>query len=325
MARHKKLPASMGFKPDRPNPKTISEPWSIGYPWSGGDDDCLIHELRDLSYKERRGFLARETYPRYLYKFKAIPGSDPSHLEDILIHSRLYLGSPRRFNDPFDMSANIIARGTREDVLARIDGIAGVPRDDKESVRKEALEIVQSQGIKAYFDGLQAPVLFRDGLDSSGVASFSCSKVKERDSGPRSILMWSHYAESHRGLCFQFEIAREPLFLRELVQVEYEPRYPEVNWLSADFGDQLIYALRNKAPCWSYEHEWRFILRECANTYLPFGPEALTAVILGCEISATNENLVKRLVDKRLSSGLPPLKILRASRSQSEYKIRITR
>jgi hypothetical protein len=223
------------------------------------------------------------------------------------------------------MSANIIARGTREDLLARIEAIADVSRDDKERVRKEVLEIVQSQGIKGYFERYRVANAFSELLDSSGVASFSSSKPKERNSGPRNILMWSHYAESHRGLCFQFEIAREPLFLRELVRVEYEPRYPEVNWLSADFGDQLIRALRNKAPCWSYEHEWRFILRERAHAYLPFCPEALTAVILGCEISATKENLVKRLVDKRLSRGLPPLKILRASRSQLEYKIRITR
>ena len=325
MARHKKLPASKGFKPDRPNPKTISDPWSIGYPWSGGDGDCLIHELRDLSYKERRGFLARETYPRYLYKFMSISDSNPSYLEDIFIRSRLYLSSPRHFNDPFDMAADIVAKGKLEDLHAMIDSSEAFSCHDKERMRAEATTFVKSHGIKGYFERYKVPNQFSELLDSSGVASFSSSKHKERNSGPRNILMWSHYAESHRGLCFQFEIAREPLFLRELVRVEYEPRYPEVNWLSADSGDQLIRALRNKAPCWSYEHEWRFILRKCANTYLPFGPEALTAVILGCEISATKENLVKRLVDKRLSRGLPPLKILRASRSQSEYKIRITR
>ena len=166
---------------------------------------------------------------------------------------------------------------------------------------------------------------FRKLLDSSGVISFSSSSAKEKGSGPRNILMWSHYGDCHRGLCFQFEIAREPLLIRELLRVKYESKYPEVNWLSPCFDVQIGGALSHKAPCWSYEHEWRFILRESANTYLPFRPEALSAIILGCEISARKEHVVRRLIDKRQSKGFPGLRIFRAARSQSEYAIKITR
>jgi hypothetical protein len=324
MARQKR-PSTKGFKTGRPKPQTISDPWSTGYPWSGGESDRLIHGLRQVSYKERRVFLASQTYPRYLYKFKAVPDRDFAHLEDILIHSRLYLSSPRQFNDPFDMAAGIVATGTLGDLHAKIDRSAAVPIVDKERMRIEATKIGQFQGIQGYFERHHTPLHFRKLLDSSGVISFSSSSTKEKGSGPRNILMWSHYGNSHRGLCFQFEIAREPLLLRELVRVKYQPRYPEVNWLSPTFSDQLEGALCHKAPCWSYEHEWRFVLRECANTYLPFHPGALSAIILGCEISAKKEQIVRRLIDKRLNKGLPAPRIFRASRSQSEYAIRITR
>lgn len=324
MSRHKIMRSSKGFKADRAKPATIANPWSVGYPWTGGESDSLIHGFRQLSYKERRDLLATQTYTRYLYKFKAIPDKNPAHLEDTLLHSLLYLSSPRQFNDPFDMAADIVAKGTLEDLHAKIDNTSAVPKDDKERMRAEATAIVEAKGIKGYFERHQSSSLFREMLDRSGVASFSSSKINERDSGPRNILMWSHYADSHRGLCFQFELARDPLLLRELVRVRYEPRFPEINWLSSSFSEQLEGALFHKAPCWSYEHEWRFILRECANTYLPFCPEALTAVILGCEISAQKEKLVRGIIEKRLRRGLPPLRIMRASRSQSEYRIKIT-
>ena len=308
-----------------PRPQTISNPWTTGYPWSGGDSDRLIHELRQLSYKERREFLACHTFPRHLYKFKAIPDRSSAHLEDILLHSRLYLSSPRQFNDPFDVAANIVAVGTLDDLHAKIEGSAAFPSFDKDRKRIEATEIVKSQGIQGYFERYQTSIEFRKRLDALGVISFSSSRAKEKDSGPRNILMWSHYGDRHRGLCFQFEIAREPLLIRKLLRVKYESKYPEVNWLSPCFGDQIEAALTHKAPCWSYEDEWRFILRDCANKYLPFRPEALSAIILGCEISARKEHVIRRLIDKRQSKGFPALRIFRAARSQSEYAIKITR
>ena len=143
MARQKTRSSSKGFMAEGPKLQTISNPWTIGYPWRVGDGDRLIHELRQLSYKERRGMFACQTYPRYLYKFKAIPDKDSAHLEDILLHSRLYLSSPRQFNDPFDMAADIVAVGTLADLHAKIDRSAAVPSVDKERMRIEATEIVK--------------------------------------------------------------------------------------------------------------------------------------------------------------------------------------
>jgi hypothetical protein len=214
--------------------------------------------------------------------------------------------------------------GTLDDLHAKIDGSPAFPSFDKERLRIEATEIVKSQGIQGYFERHQATIAFRKLLDQSGVISFSSSRTREKDSGPRNILMWSHYGDRHTGLCFQFEIAREPLLIRELLRVKYESKYPEVNWLSPCFHDQIGSALTHKALCWSYEHEWRFILRDSANKYLPFLPEALSAIILGCEISSRKKHVVNRLIHKRQSKGFPSLRVFQAARSPSEYAIRIT-
>jgi hypothetical protein len=102
------------------------------------------------------------------------------------------------------MAADIDATGTLDDLHAKIDRSAAVPSVDKERMRIEAAEIVKSQGIQGYLERHQTPMHFRKLLDSSGVISFSSSRAKEKGSGPRNILMWSHYGDSHRGLCFQF-------------------------------------------------------------------------------------------------------------------------
>lgn len=325
MSRHKTNRQASGFNKEACKPLTIDDPWAEEYPWSGGLGDTFLHRIRSLSYGQRRAVLARQSYPRYLYKFKALHDKNTAHLEDIVLRSRLYLSSPRSFNDPFDMSSEIVARGTTDDALLKINSSLAVPVEDKARMCVEVADFIEAKGMKAFLERHQLPLLFRKMLNTSGVFSFTSSKKSERESAPRSILMWSYYADSHRGLCFQFEIARDPLLMRGLLRVEYVAKFPEVNWLSSDFAEQIVGALCHKSPCWKHEHEWRLILPEKENTYLPFSPHALTGVILGCEITARKEKLIRSMIDKRIDRGLPSLQIMRAVRSQSEYKIMISK
>jgi hypothetical protein len=73
--------------------------------------------MEGLDYRERRGFLWHRVRPRlsrFLYKFRALAPIDTASVDrirDILVHSQLWLSSAVDFNDPFDMSAKLIAEG----------------------------------------------------------------------------------------------------------------------------------------------------------------------------------------------------------------------
>ena len=48
----------------------------------------------------------------------------------------------------------------------------------------------------------------------------------------RNILMWSHYAGDHTGVCLQFERARDYTGFSPAVSVDYVLDLPVVNWIT---------------------------------------------------------------------------------------------
>src|SRR5690349_5045982 len=76
---------------------------------------ALIAAFERSSYEDRRRYLRRQGYSRFLYKYRGIVPTDPDsvwRLRQILLHSLLWLSSPADFNDPFDMTARVVGEGT---------------------------------------------------------------------------------------------------------------------------------------------------------------------------------------------------------------------
>jgi hypothetical protein len=73
----------------------------------GSTAELFLHTLNSAPDLVRRKFLREQSLPRMLYKFKAVSPEKPHILEDIIVHSRLYLSSPESFNDPFDMKPGV--------------------------------------------------------------------------------------------------------------------------------------------------------------------------------------------------------------------------
>ena len=115
---------------------------------------------------------------------------------------------------------------------------------------------------------------------------------------PTDILMWSHYADGHRGFCLEFDTSKHPFDRAR--QVRYTDEVPTVDPLdAADLGsmaDILELMMLTKAECWSYEHEWRLV-HGVAGTAYCFEPSALTAVYLGSATSSDDEARIIRALD----------------------------
>ena len=73
---------------------------------------------------------------------------------------------------------------------------------------------------------------FREQSEHTGVCSFA--------GDPLNILMWSHYASNHRGVCLQFDVAKDPINLLLALPVEYSDEYPVVNWITAFEIDKTL-------------------------------------------------------------------------------------
>ncbi len=83
-----------------------------------------------------------------------------------------------------------------------------------------------------------------------------------------STLMWSHYADSNRGMCieYDFETIKDTPLYHTLFPICYTSApidvYDFIRNEKEDFSVELgvMISILNKATCWSYEREWRLVV-----------------------------------------------------------------
>lgn len=106
-----------------------------------------------------------------------------------------------------------------------------------------------------------------------------------------NLLMWSHYADSHKGICLEFSTRNEVMCCP--LRIKYFNEFPIMRLYSTDEAETLL-PLLTKANVWEYEDEYRIIAQEQSNATgpdtlitesnllkLPDG--ALLSIIVGCQ------------------------------------------
>jgi hypothetical protein len=287
--------------------------------------DSHFAKLMNTDYLTRRRimrFKIKERPRRFHYKYRSLMLHDPDdkskgfskrsidRLREIVVDSRLYVSCPAEFNDPFDTAADLIATGTDAQRFDRFDKwlqAQGVYDSNKRAVLVTELMTRPPAAIAAMF----APAM-QNARRTTGVVSFA--------GNPRETLMWSHYASEHTGVCFQFETARDFATLSRAVTVDYGEQFPTVDCI-VNFPEGLVKMMMNKHPCWTYEDETRIIMDNEAGKYLPFRPDALRAIILGCRADKNVSQIVDLLLSERVAGGLPKVRVYRASMHGKKYKL----
>jgi DUF2971 family protein len=140
-----------------------------------------------------------------------------------------------------------------------------------------------------------------------------------------NTLMWSHYANDHKGICLEF--ANNNFFIRHARAVRYEKNYPV--WTPQSYGPgkdaNILDLILTKAMDWCYEREWRIIasaregptkLHNHDFVSLPLG--ALSAIIIGCENKDHSE------IIEIVKAHQPGLTIKWAVRIPNVYKLTIS-
>ena len=119
------------------------------------------------------------------------------------------------------------------------------------------------------------------GKDSYGISCFSLTSTE--------ILMWTHYANNHQGVCIEVDID-----LNQNANISFEPiKYNEhIPWLKKETGENLESKtiLCSKIKKWDYEQEIRAFC-DGKNTSHIFGE--ITQIFLGTKIGQTNKDLIQ--------------------------------
>jgi hypothetical protein len=250
------------------------------------------------------------TTPKLLYKYRCLSTVNEAWVRDIIEHSLLYMPSPTEINDPFDCKVVLLTNATLDEVLARIESHLN-QRPDLSPARKIEIRNVARAD---YLDPAKKPALMasfsdvRKTTDKWGVLSLSAI--------PDSPLMWSHYADGHRGFCLEFE--RAGIFAESLAVV-YQDKYPETDAVTSTAEEQTKAILLTKASCWSYESEWRILRSGMASKTIAIAPNLFTRIILGAAISAAD----KAKIAGWAAGRAVPIPVTQARLANDQFRIEV--
>ncbi len=212
-----------------------------------------------------------------LYNFQKF---DSGRLKSILETDRIYLSSPKLFNDPWDCRPCFDLSGL-----------------DDPAVYTRHVEWLGTGGQKspAHINRLRNDRQFlEDHVRKVGIRIESEIQKRYRlyclTPKPSNILMWSHYAQNHTGICLEFNSHRN--LMSDSIKVVYLKAYPTLD-LTDDDPDTMLAPLLTKAIDWEYEEEYRLIAQEesvafnnetllTRDNLLQLPSDTLISVIVGC-------------------------------------------
>ncbi len=262
-----------------------------------------------------------ESLPPFLYRYLSAERAKAT-----LRDNRLYYCSPNQFNDPFDCRLHPSFEGSPEEFRRIAKWLAdrrvpNAPRSVRRAMARGAGRRVNAEFIERIFQKWQ-----REVLDESGIL---CMTENRGD-----ILMWSHYAEGHKGVCLEFEcqiggtIPLPVIYAEEIPPLNFAKTFASTEARSdgerealLEFG-KLIFL--TKAMNWKYEREWRYIdfaldgVRRVGLHNFP--SRFLTGLILGCQIDGSERVELLELARNRSA----PLSVYQAVKKPSQFELEIT-
>jgi Protein of unknown function (DUF2971) len=247
-------------------------------------------------------------FPEFLYKYTSLDGKRRNWFEALVKDSVLYFSEFRTLNDPFDglVTHEFIA----DDDTARAHWRhKDEPAPDLEERIESLLRFAKSaEGQRELGQNL---------LDYSARDGVYCVTKK-----PDDLLMWSYYADGHKGLCLKF---RTRDFVDHMVDgdltltpVRYSAKVPRINFYESATRDYVQAQIGTKSEHWRHEEEWRLFAQQRSGL-IPFPPSALCGIILGCRMFQVDEEFVTSVV----RAHRPAVPIVRAKVIEGTYGVEI--
>lgn len=268
--------------------------------------------------------------PHTLFKYQSFNEYSLKNLSNL----EIFFSNPLNFNDPYDCAVDFIINYESEFVLGFLIDIyektfeknIQIGGIDYRTVRKfrrmisrySASNLMKTNFFKDLKQKLEKNLLIKEKFKQElrkeyfkdrGVVSLS---IKNDD-----LLMWSHYAEGHRGFCLEFDTNYLPF--RDAKKVRYSVNIPNINvsdWKKPENSDNFHSPVLTKCHQWEYEEEFR-IIHSKANFKYKFDAQSLVGIYFGSEIDGAHQEIISAVSLKK-NRGL---KFYKARRLKNRFKI----
>jgi hypothetical protein len=271
--------------------------------------------------------------PKILYKYRSWQDNEKYTPENekfqkrILTDKEIFLANAGMFNDPFDL-----AIPKRYDKLTESDKVgllySFLKQEKPSKSDNEVFQIIAEKITKGYFND---PAYWNKPNEDS------LTDIKERHGVfptakcNDNLLMWSHYADFHRGFVVGFKSTELVDFLQStyaneelnfgLFEVDYTNKFPVIK-PSADKSEIVnnsFIRMTTKSHHWSYEEEYRYIVAGRTNAVFSIDEELYEEIVLGCKMNPNTKKDILKVVDK----NFPKIKIFETIQDKTAFKIHI--
>lgn len=251
--------------------------------------------------------------PDILYKYR--PWND--YTKKILTDGELYFPSIGQLNDPFEGSIPYIfdySELTTENIFQYMYKLA----------RKNYPDWSEEQIYTYVSEEQKKGWLFNE--EHIEQQNKETKEEVERQFGVFSLttrrnnfLMWSHYTNSHTGICIGFDMNKIFYAVKgTLGKVKYQKELP-IKHLEDKVEEFLERLLFTKANIWEYEDEYRLIKINASRSSINVPLDSITEITLGCKISIEAKNEIISIVKEHI----PSCKIYEASLSKTKFELDI--
>ena len=260
-----------------------------------------------------------EIIPEYLSKY-----IDVDTLHKIFVSNSLMFSDPSSFNDPFDCELPVDFDNTEEELMEYFSEIrkthAKLPFDEifsdyppeianlGEDITIKWLAETHAHNHDKLFSEVQGTL--EKLKDMMGICCFTLNET--------NILMWSHYADKHKGVCLKFDTSKQPDFFDRLIKIEYQPEYPFYNFIRDKKGFQR-HRVAIKSIDWEYEQEYRVLKKE--KGLIKFDPKCLVEIMFGLRTEDEDIEIIK---DYCKRTEFVHVNLKRAKKSDNKFGIEFT-
>jgi len=231
--------------------------------------------------------------PTNLFKYRKF---DKGSIE-LLLNRELWFAKPESLNDPFEGESSF------SEVLDAV--WENYPSPEKE--RNEYKEKLEKQ------------------LKKTGICSFSKARKNQ--------LMWSHYADEHKGFCIGFnERLLRPngscIYPRDVTyqadypfediikRFKYFEKYPGENNKNSIAGDIFYSVLGTKYSSWKYERERRLVFH--SSQAVKFPKKAVNSIAFGLRMAERDKLTLRKLLS---GNEWKHVKWYQAVKSKTKYAL----
>ena len=217
--------------------------------------------------------------PQHLFKYRTIDS-----VEKLLENNSMWFSNPYNFNDPFD--CQIIADSNNTEV------------EIKELIRKTVKENVSEKAIsKLAYDSINIAGKWEKTINDSIKNIIERTGICCFAENERNLLMWSHYTDSHKGVCLKFDVLKDPNFFVFPMHINYRDDYPHYNHIQ-NKQDLINSLILSKSNDWKYEQELR-VIKVNKTGLFEFEKDSLVEIIFGCKCLEEDIEKIKKIVKQK--------------------------